>query len=228
MLSQAITDSILLKADEFWTKYDITEGGRKARLQPGIVGARANLLLAPYGRKLGPDPASINAARIGGIAANNSSGMCCGTAGNTYFTMEAIRVILYDGTVLDTSLEESKAKFRKTHGHILDALAKLRKDTLADDKLTKLIQHKYRLKNTCGYAINSVVDFEDPFDILAHLIVGSEGTLGFISDITYNTVEDHKHKASTIIVFDTVAEACNAAHALSSLPVSAVELMDRR
>eukprot|EP01134_Creolimax_fragrantissima_P002711 CFRG2711T1 len=225
---QAISDSILLKADEFWTNYEVIDGGRQIKLQPGIVGARANQVLAPWGRKLGPDPASINAARIGGIASNNASGMCCGTAGNSYYTMDSLRVVLHDGTILDTGCDKSKQEFKKTHQHVLDGLTKLREVTLKDQTLTDLIKYKYRLKNTTGYAINSIVDYEDPFDILAHLIIGSEGTLGFISNITYNTVEEHNYKASTVIVFDSVAEACNATHALSSLPVSAVELMDRR
>ncbi len=52
-----------------------------------------------YGRKIGPDPASINACKIGGIAANNASGMCCGTAQNSYRTLAGMRVILADGTL---------------------------------------------------------------------------------------------------------------------------------
>jgi hypothetical protein len=78
---------------------------------PGIIGAEVNRRLAPLGRKIGPDPASINAAKIGGIAANNSSGMCCGTAQNSYNTLAAIRVLLADGTVLDTGDSSSMAAF---------------------------------------------------------------------------------------------------------------------
>ena len=68
------------------------------RLQPGVIGAQHNEYLAPLGRKIGPDPASINAAKIGGIAANNASGMCCGTAQNSYNTLAGMRLILADGT----------------------------------------------------------------------------------------------------------------------------------
>src|SRR6187431_817697 len=80
-------------------------------LQPGVVGAAANRRLAPLGRKIGPDPASIDAAMIGGIAANNASGMCCGTAQNSYHTLAGMRVVLADGTVVDTRDPESRAAF---------------------------------------------------------------------------------------------------------------------
>src|SRR5438045_1888805 len=77
------------------------------------IGAAANRRLAPLGRKIGPDPASIDAAMIGGIAANNASGMCCGTAQNSYHTLAGMRVVLADGTVLDTSDATSRADFAR-------------------------------------------------------------------------------------------------------------------
>ncbi len=84
---QAITDSVLVVMEgNAWREHKIIEDGRRIRLQPGIVGSQANAYLAPLGRKLGPDPASINTAKIGGIAANNASGMCCGVAWRTTAT----------------------------------------------------------------------------------------------------------------------------------------------
>jgi D-lactate dehydrogenase len=95
---QAVTDSVLIQLREGWRGHEILENGQAIRLQPGVIGARANQLLAPFGRKIGPDPASINSCMVGGIAANNASGMCCGTAQNSYRTVRDIRVILADGT----------------------------------------------------------------------------------------------------------------------------------
>ncbi len=193
-----------------------------------MIGAQANAWLAPFGRKIGPDPASINACKIGGIVANNASGMCCGTAQNTYHTLAGIRLVLADGTRLDTEDDSSVAAFRTSHGELLERLATLGRETRANTELAARIRHKYRLKNTTGLSLNALVDFDEPVDILSHLLVGSEGTLGFISAVTYNTVIDHPNKASALIVFPDVETCCNAVTVLKSQPVSAVELLDRR
>lgn len=224
---QAISDSVLMVATHYWKKYKIDTDGLKIKLQPGVIGARANIFLQPYGRKIGPDPASINAAMIGGIAANNASGMCCGTSQNSYKTIADIRIVLYDGTILDTSDEANKNNFRKAHPEIIEGIERLRDDIKADATLTERIKKKFKIKNTTGYGINSFVDFEDPFEIIKHLIIGSEGTLAFISDITYNTVVDYKHKACTLMIFETIEKACEAVPMLKKSPVSAVELLDR-
>jgi D-lactate dehydrogenase len=100
---QAITDSVLVIAGDNWKNFNINDNGTEISMQPGLTGGHVNSLLAPYGRKIGPDPASVNAAMIGGIAANNASGMCCGTAENSYKTVAGMRIIMADGTILKTS-----------------------------------------------------------------------------------------------------------------------------
>ncbi|MCA1908391.1 MAG: FAD-binding oxidoreductase, partial [Magnetospirillum sp.] len=94
---QAVSDSVLLLLGDGWGGAVVEQGGARIRLQPGVIGAEANRRLAAFGRKIGPDPASIDSAKIGGIAANNASGMCCGTAQNSYRTMSSMRLILADG-----------------------------------------------------------------------------------------------------------------------------------
>ena len=225
---QAISDSVLLVLGDNWNAREVREQGAQIRLQPGVIGAQANAWLAPFGRKIGPDPASINACKIGGIVANNASGMCCGTAQNTYHTLAGIRLVLADGTRLDTEDPASMQAFRASHIVLLEQLAHLGRKTRANTELAARIRHKYRLKNTTGLSLNALVDFDEPLDILSHLLVGSEGTLGFISAVTYNTVPDHPHKASALIVFPDVETCCNAVTVLKSQPVAAVELLDRR
>ena len=225
---QAISDSVLIVLGDNWNAREIRGQGTQIRLQPGVIGAQANAWLAPFGRKIGPDPASINACKIGGIVANNASGMCCGTAQNTYHTLAGIRLVLADGTRLDTEDANSVAAFRASHGDLLERLATLGRETRANAELAARIRHKYRLKNTTGLSLNALVDFDEPVDILSHLLVGSEGTLGFISAVTYDTVIDHPNKASALIVFPDVETCCNAVTVLKSQPVSAVELLDRR
>ncbi|HJW24163.1 MAG TPA: FAD-binding and (Fe-S)-binding domain-containing protein [Rhodocyclaceae bacterium] len=224
---QAVTDGVLVLIGEGFATCDIAPDAATVRLGPGIIGGEVNSRLAPRGRKIGPDPASINAAKIGGIAANNSSGMCCGTAQNSYRTVAGMRVVLADGTVLDTEDPFSVAAFRLSHNHILDELERLGRETRADTALAGRIRHKFKIKNTTGYSLNALVDFEKPVDILAHLMIGSEGTLGFISRITYNTVPEDPFKASALVFFPTIEAACQAVINLKPQPVSAVELLDR-
>jgi D-lactate dehydrogenase len=224
---QAISDSILAVAGNGWTSYTIMENGEKIKLQPGVIGGRANAYLARFGKKIGPDPASINSAMIGGIAANNASGMCCGTAQNTYQTVDSMRIIFSDGTLLDTSDPDSRAAFRQRHGQMLDKIAVLRDRVRNDTALSDRIRHKFKIKNTNGYSLNALIDYSDPFDIMTHLLVGSEGTLGFISQIVYRTVQEHAHKASALMVFANIQDACKTVFLLKKAPVQAVELMDR-
>jgi len=230
---QAISDSILVITSRKFSNFKIADDKSAISLQPALTGAQTNNLLAPYGKKIGPDPASINAAMIGGIAANNASGMCCGIADNSYKTLKSMKLIFIDGTRLDTADEESKKAFRATHGEFLKELKAIADETKADKELSDLIKKKFKIKNTCGYSINSLVDFNDEFEILQHLIIGSEGTLAFIEEITYYTVEDLKDKASALIYFKDVKEACNAvtkiklARESKTVTVDAVELMDR-
>jgi D-lactate dehydrogenase len=225
---QAISDSILLVLGDGWRDHEIRNGGRQIRLQPGIIGAQANAWLAPHGYKIGPDPASINACKVGGIVANNASGMCCGTAQNTYHTLAGMRLVLADGTVVDTEDAASVEAFRASHAGLLSELEQLAADTRANNELADRIRHKYRLKNTTGLSLNALVDFSDPLEILTHLMVGSEGTLGFVSSVTYNTVPDYPNKATGLLVFTDADSCCRAAAMLRSQPVDAVELLDRR
>ena len=224
---QAITDSVLLQLGDGWRNWRIGEGAATISLQPGIIGGHANRYLAPYQRKIGPDPASINSCFIGGIAANNASGMCCGTAQNSYQTLKSLRVILADGAVLDTGDPDSRLAFSASHGALLARLAELGQRTRADAALAERIRTKFRIKNTCGYSLNALVDYEDPIEILQHLMIGSEGTLGFIAEITYHTVEERSHKATALMLFPDIQTACAAVAVLKSQPVAAVELMDR-
>jgi D-lactate dehydrogenase len=224
---QAITDSVLIRLAWGWRDYCISEDARQIRLQPGVIGGDANRYLAKHQRKIGPDPASINTAKIGGIAANNASGMCCGTAQNSYQTVRSMRVILANGSLLDTGDSASREAFKKSEPELLERLDKLAVSARDNTALAERIRHKFKIKNTTGYSLNALIDFKDPIDILQHLMIGSEGTLGFIAEVTYNTVENHLHKASALVYFADIKSACDAVGLLKPEPVAAVELMDR-
>jgi D-lactate dehydrogenase len=224
---QSVTDSILVMLGPTWSNYEILDNGHRIRLQPGIVGATANFYLLPYGRKIGPDPASINSAMIGGIAANNASGMCCGTAANSYRTLSSMRIIFADGSLLDTGDPESRRTFTSEHEAFLKRVRGLSERIKGHQALADRIRAKFKMKNTTGYSLNALVDFNEPIDVIEHLMIGSEGTLGFMSEITYQTVPELPDKASSLMLFPDTASACSAVALLKGCPVDAVELMDR-
>jgi D-lactate dehydrogenase len=224
---QAVTDSVLLVMSGGWGNCVISDNGDSITLGPAILGAEANAYLKPYDRKIGPDPASINHAMIGGIAANNASGMCCGTTDNSYKTVTDMKIIFHDGSLLDTSDPASRAAFLASHRDLVATVENIRDEIAADSALSELIARKYKIKNTTGYGINSFIDHRDPIDIIKHLMIGSEGTLGFIADITFRTIIEHAHKASALIFFPDMAGACSGVMQLDRTVVSAAELMDR-
>ncbi|HWQ41751.1 MAG TPA: FAD-binding and (Fe-S)-binding domain-containing protein [Desulfosporosinus sp.] len=224
---QAVTDSVLVVLQGAWRSYSILDNGEKITLEPGVIGAEANRFLMGYARKIGPDPASIDHAMIGGIAANNAGGMCCGVADNSYQTVAEMKIIFGDGALLDTGNPASCSAFADTHAEWIKQTRKIRDEIMSDPELAATIRHKYKIKNTTGYSLNAFVDFEDPINIIKHLIIGSEGTLGFISEITYHTVVEHAHKASALIIYPDMEQACLAVQELDRETVSAAELMDR-
>jgi D-lactate dehydrogenase len=224
---QAVTDSVLVIAGDNWKKYSISKDLESIRMQPGLTGGRVNSILARYGKKIGPDPASINAAMIGGIAANNASGMCCGTAQNSYRTVSGIRIILADGTLLDTSDPENRKAFSGSHAGLLSEISEMASGVKNNKILAERIRQKYKLKNTTGYSLNALTDFTDPFEIIEHLMIGSEGTLGFISEIVLRTVPEYPCRASSLMLFRDTESACSAVIKMKSEPVSAAELIDR-
>jgi D-lactate dehydrogenase len=224
---QAISDSILIMIGRGWRKYDVIDNAARIQLEPGIIGSQANQVLAAYDKKIGPDPASIDSAKIGGILANNASGMCCGVEQNSYQTLDSMRMVLADGTVLDTADKVSRSTFKQTHGHIFKTLKQIRGRVLQNSELAERIRYKYKIKNTTGYSLNALIDFEDPFEIISHLMIGSEGTLGFISNAVLNTVVEHPYKASAFILYPDVRTACEVIPILQKQPVAAAELIDR-
>ena len=214
---QSCTDSVLIVAGKHWEKYEIGENQDTIKLQPGIVGARVNEILKPYGRVFPPDPASIGSAMVGGIVINNASGMNCGVHANSDRMMVSARIILTDGTVLDTGSEKSKEAFRKSHPEFIAKIEALRDKVRADEKLASRIRTKYSIKNVTGLNLRPLIAYDDPFDIIAHSMVGSEGTLAFLSEVTMKTLYDYKYKASAMVYFMTMKESCEAVVAMKKL-----------
>lgn len=223
---QAVTDGVIVDVGRHFKNWSIEDEGMRLRVQPGVIGAHANAYLRRYGRKIGPDPASIMACMIGGIVANNASGMCCGTVQNSYHTIASITFILADGTRIDTGNEiESKAWSDGTSA-IARGIAVLRDEIRADAELVARIRRKYRIKNTIGYSLNAFLDEDEPARILGKLMIGSEGTLGFVEEVVFNTVPDAAFKLTGLLRFHSIADACAQVDPLREAGAAAIELMD--
>ncbi|WP_345955846.1 FAD-binding and (Fe-S)-binding domain-containing protein [Mucilaginibacter sp. PAMB04168] len=224
---QSVTDGILVDLSQHWRKISIEDNGGSVRVQPGAIGAIVNTYLKKYGKKIGPDPASINSAMMGGIISNNSSGMCCGVAKNSYHTIKHISFILPDGKQFSTENQADYSRFDAECEVLAEQLKSMRSQLIGNPELQAIIRKKYKTKNTVGYAVNAFLDFEHPLDILGHLLVGAEGTLGFIAEAVMNTVPDYKAKSTAMLYFPSIYSACQAIVPLTQSGAEAVELMDR-
>ena len=224
---QAITDGILVDIGRYWRNVRVEENGKTIRVQPGLIGQQANNALRLYGRKIGPDPASIASCRMGGILANNSSGMCCGVVQNAYHTLSSLTFILPSGTQIDTADANADNIFRMLEPQLCEKLLDLKAEMEADVALAARVRSKYKTKNTTGYSLNAFLDFNRPVDIFSHLIVGSEGTLAFISEAVLRTVPDYPLKSTALLLFQDLFAACSAISAFTEAGAAALEVMDR-
>ena len=223
---QAVTDDLLVELAPHWRGVRVLEGGRRIWAQPGVIGAHLNRLLAPLGVRIGPDPASIDACMIGGIVANNSSGMCCGVAQNSYNTLDSLAVMLADGTLVDTARADADERLRHDRPDLHAALLVLRDEVRGDAVLSARIRGKFSRKNTSGYSLNAFLDYDRPADILAHLMVGSEGTLGFLAEVTLRTVPEPPCRATALLHFAEIEEAGASVFPLAEAGAAALEILD--
>jgi D-lactate dehydrogenase len=227
LCGQAITDGILVDVGRYWRMGSAEEDGRLVRVQPGLIGQQANQILKKYGAKIGPDPASISAARLGGILSNNASGMCCGVSQNAYHTLRSMTFMLPSGTEIDTAAPDADVRFRESEPQLAAGLLELKQKLEADLELSGRIRAKYRMKNTTGYSLNAFLDYSTPVEIFSHLLIGSEGTLAFIAEAVLETVPDLPVKYTGLLLFPDLHAACEAISPLRDAGAAALELMDR-
>ncbi|MFJ5215818.1 FAD-binding and (Fe-S)-binding domain-containing protein [Streptomyces sp. NPDC088354] len=226
LAGQAGGDGILVDVRSHWRAAEVLDEGRRIRLQPGLTVRQANARLARYGHRLGPDPASESACTIGGLVANNSSGMNCGTQDNAYRTMESLQFVLPSGTVVDTAAPDADAALRAREPELHAGLLRLRDRVRASAGSRATIERLFAMKNTMGYGLNSFLDHSGPADILAHLMIGSEGTLGFVGEAVFRTVPLLPHTATGLLVLPGLAEATDALPALLAVGARTAELLD--
>jgi len=223
---QAGTSAVLVDTRRHFRGIDVLDDGARVRVQPGATLRSVNARLARHRRKLGPDPASEVACTIGGVVANNSSGMTCGTTANTYATLDSLTLVLASGTVLDTGATDADARLRAREPQLVAGLERLRERVRADPASVATLRRQFAMKNTMGYGLNSFLDHTSPAQLLAHLVIGSEGTLAFVAEATLRTVPVHPLASTGLVLFPTLGEAMAAMPELVALGPAAIELLD--
>ncbi len=222
---QGQSDGILVDVRRHFGGVAVEEEGALARVKPGTVLGHANRVLAPHGRKLGPDPASTDIATVGGVVANNSGGMRCGVTGDSYSTVRSMTLVLPSGTTIDTAAPGAAEKFAAAEPELAAGLAAIREEILADEELAERIRRKFAIKNTTGYRLCAFLDAEEPLEIFRRLVVGSEGTLAFVVEAVFETVPLPARTTTAWVHFPDIDQAIDPVRELVEAGASAVELM---
>lgn len=223
---QAQGEDILVDVRKHWAGIEVIGGGEQARIAPGTTVLRANATLARHGRVLGPDPASAIACTVGGVVANNASGMTAGTTRNSYRTVASLTFVLPTGTVVDTADPDADAQLAHAEPALCEGLLAIKREIEADQELTARIRAKYEIKNTNGYRLDAFLDGATPVEILRGLMVGSEGTFGFISEVVFDTLPLDRRVTTGLLFFPSLPAAAAAVPLFNAAGAPAVELMD--
>lgn len=223
---QGVTGDVMVDTRSAFRGIRVAVDGTWIAAQPGATVRQVNTRLARFGRKLGPDPASEIACTIGGVVADNSSGMACGIVENSYRTIESMLLVLPSGTILDTAAPDALAQLRDREPEIVRGLQHLRDRLSGDPALSAEVARQFSMKNTMGYGLNSLLDFDDPVRILEHLVIGSEGTLAFVAEARFRTIPIQPAISTGLLVFDTLSDAMAALPGLTSLGLATIELLD--
>jgi D-lactate dehydrogenase len=223
---QGVTDGLLVDIRRGFTNMEIRHDGRVVAVEPGVGLRVVNGRLMRLGRQLGPDPASEVACTIGGVVANNSSGMACGTTENTYKTLRSATVVLASGTIINTADEDADTQLATQEPDLYQTLRDLRDRIRGNPESVATITRLFSIKNTMGYGLNSFLDYDTPVDILLRLMVGSEGTLGFVSEAVFDTVPLRSHALTGLLVFASLEDATAALPDIVASGVAVAELMD--
>jgi D-lactate dehydrogenase len=223
---QALSGSVLVDTRTAFQGVEVLDAGRRVRVEPGVTVRTVNAHLAPHRRRLGPDPASDGACTVGGVIANNSSGMQCGTELNAYRTVESMVLVLPSGTVLDSASPDAARVLATSEPGLHSGLLALRDRIRADATAVATLRRLFAIKNTMGYGLNAFLDHDEPLEILVRLMVGSEGTLGFVASAVFRTVEVLPLAATGLLIFDDLRAATDAVPDVLVAGVATAELLD--
>jgi D-lactate dehydrogenase len=222
---QGQSDGILVDVRKHFGGVRVEEDGARARVKPGTILGHANRVLAPHGRKLGPDPASTDVCTVGGVVANNSGGMRCGVTKDSYSTVRELTFVLPSGTKIDTGAPDAAERFAAAEPELVAGLEAIRDEIRADAELAERIRRKFAIKNTTGYRLCAFLDADEPLEIFRRLLVGSEGTLAFVAEVVFETVPVPPVTTTAWVHFPGIDEAIAPVQDLVASGATAVELM---
>jgi D-lactate dehydrogenase len=222
---QSQTDSVLVDVRRHWQRVRILDDGEAVVVQPGIVIGQVNRMLGRHGRKLGPDPASSDIACVGGVIANNSGGMRCGVAADSYRTVRSMTLVLANGAVIDTAAPDAAQTFAAAAPELARGLAEIRDELRDDRELAERVARKFEIKNTMGYRLCAFLDADEPLQIFRRLVIGSEGTLAFVAEAVFETVRFGAHATIALVFFEDLDAAAKAVAPLVAAGASATELI---
>jgi D-lactate dehydrogenase len=151
--------------------------------------------------------------------------MRCGIVADSYSTVSSLTFVLPSGIVIDTATPEAAARFAEAAPELASGLARIRDEIRADAELGERIQAKFRIKNTMGYRLCAFLDADEPVEIFRRLLIGSEGTLAFISEAVFETVPLPARTTVSWLHFDGIQSATEPVPSLVDSGATAVELM---
>jgi D-lactate dehydrogenase len=222
---QGQTDGILVDVRRHFRGLAVLEDGAAVRVGTGTILGHVNRVLAPLGRRLGPDPASTDVATVGGVVANNSGGMRCGVTKDSYSTLRSLTFVLPSGTRIDTAAPGAAAEFEAAEPELAAGLAAIRDEIRADADLSSRIRRKFEIKNTTGYRLCAFLDADEPAEIFRRLLVGSEGTLAYVPEVVFDTVPQPALTTTAWVHFASIDSAVAPVGELVAAGATAVELM---
>ena len=227
LAGQAVGHALILDLSRHMNRIlEIDPERMTIRTQPGVTGSILNRSLRPYGLMYGPDPASADRATMGGILGNNSTGAHSIVYGMTDQHVISTDVVLSDASMarfdpFDSEAWDARGKRPGLEGAIYRIVEGLL------ERYAEQIDNGYpkTFRTVAGYNLNLIARDEKPN--LARLIVGSEGTLGVVTEMTLNVVPIPKVKRLAMVHFTELRAAMEAIPALLETDPSAVEVLDK-
>ena len=204
----------------------VRTGSDTVRVQAGVVHERLNAHLRARGRIFAPDPATSAVTTVGGMIGVDASGSRRLKYGSTRQHVVSLQVVLADGQLVEIgrepiSMDGADHRSPRKRELILRAA-----DVLARGAALIQRHQANRLHSRCGYDLTDLVD--DGHLNLARLLVGSEGTLGLVTEATLRTVELPRYRGVALLLFDSLDRAARTVLEIVPHEPSACDLMDRR